>query len=135
MRHMLILVLRVTHRLHPRGLELSMFAMRIWQCIDYLHLHLLCFSVGGVLCSRACTVDADKLYITISALRGWHSLCSKKSRSQVRTHQMITSKLNIVSQLGSCTLRMSRRRSIYMHVRHGQTFDPVCGEGRFGPYM
>jgi hypothetical protein len=28
----------VTHRLHPRGLELSMFAMRIWRCIDYLHL-------------------------------------------------------------------------------------------------
>jgi hypothetical protein len=27
--HMLILDLRVTHRLHPRGLELSMFAMRI----------------------------------------------------------------------------------------------------------
>jgi hypothetical protein len=41
MRHMLILVLRVTHRLHPRGLELSMFALRIWRCIDYLHLRLL----------------------------------------------------------------------------------------------
>jgi hypothetical protein len=31
---------RVTHRLYPRGMELSMFAMRIWRCIDYLHLHL-----------------------------------------------------------------------------------------------
>jgi hypothetical protein len=40
MRHMLILVLRITHRLHPRGLELSMFALRIWRCIDCLHLHI-----------------------------------------------------------------------------------------------
>jgi hypothetical protein len=29
--------------LHPRGLELSMFAMRIWRCIDYLYLHLESF--------------------------------------------------------------------------------------------
>jgi hypothetical protein len=40
MRHMLLLNLRVTHRLHPR--ELSMFVMQIWQCIDILHLHLHC---------------------------------------------------------------------------------------------
>jgi hypothetical protein len=25
---------------HPRELELSMFALRIWRCIDYLHRHL-----------------------------------------------------------------------------------------------
>jgi hypothetical protein len=39
MRHILLLDLRVTHR----GLEWSMFAMRIWQCIDcidYLQPHL-----------------------------------------------------------------------------------------------
>jgi hypothetical protein len=34
MRYLLILDLRVTHGLHPRGLELSMFAMRIWRCIN-----------------------------------------------------------------------------------------------------
>jgi hypothetical protein len=40
MRHVLKRVLRVTHRLHPRGLDLSMLAMRIWQCMESL-LHTL----------------------------------------------------------------------------------------------
>jgi hypothetical protein len=40
MRHMLTLFLRVTHRLHPRGLQVSQFGMLIWRCVDYLHLHL-----------------------------------------------------------------------------------------------
>jgi hypothetical protein len=44
--HMLILDLRVTLRLHPRGLELSIFAMRIWQYIDCLHL--LCFKLHEI---------------------------------------------------------------------------------------
>jgi hypothetical protein len=48
-RHVLILVLRVTHRLHPRGLELSMLAMRIWRCNDYLHLHLYLLANGKLL--------------------------------------------------------------------------------------
>jgi hypothetical protein len=32
-------VLSITHTLHPRALELSMFATRVWRCIDYLHLY------------------------------------------------------------------------------------------------
>jgi hypothetical protein len=40
-RHSRVQLLRVTHRLHPSGLELTMFATRIWRCIDYLHLLLL----------------------------------------------------------------------------------------------
>jgi hypothetical protein len=32
---------RFTHRLHPRGLELSISMVQIWQCIDHLHVHHL----------------------------------------------------------------------------------------------
>jgi hypothetical protein len=39
--HMVWYESRFTHRLHPRGLELSMSMMQIWQCIDHLHVHHL----------------------------------------------------------------------------------------------
>jgi hypothetical protein len=37
-RHMVLHKLQFTHRLYPRGLELSMSIMRIWQCLGHLHL-------------------------------------------------------------------------------------------------
>jgi hypothetical protein len=38
---------QITHRLHPRGLELPMSIMRMGGCIDYLHLHLqVCVNLG-----------------------------------------------------------------------------------------
>jgi hypothetical protein len=39
-RHMVYFKSQFTHRLHPRGLELSTSIMQIRQCIDCLHLHL-----------------------------------------------------------------------------------------------
>jgi hypothetical protein len=43
MRHMLILVLRITQRLHPRDMGLSMSAKRIphLQCISYLYMQVI----------------------------------------------------------------------------------------------
>jgi hypothetical protein len=41
-----------TFSLCSLGLELSMFAMRIWRCIDYLHLHVLCVVCTSISSSR-----------------------------------------------------------------------------------
>jgi hypothetical protein len=77
MRHVLILVLCGTHSLHAKGLEMSMFALRIWRCmVIYIYICALCLSTSTT------SLLSMIIYIYICALYHTHYARPSQAASQ-----------------------------------------------------